>query len=158
MSLSEILKEGTLMRVFQAVRSFHTAFNHPAPDRPTMIPHKRVLQRVGFMDEENSEFEDAETLVDQVDAALDKLYFALGDLVELGVDPSPLFDIVQAANMAKLGPDGKPIPHATIPGKVAKPPGWQSPEPWIEAEVERQARIAHYGTGRTDPIIYGEAL
>lgn len=143
---------------FLAVREFHQAFGHPAPDVPTMIPEERVLQRVGFMEEENAELVAARTLVEQVDAAIDKYYFALGDLVELGINPYPIFAIVHAANMAKLGPDGKPIPHATIPGKVGKPPGWQSPEPWIEAEIERQVRLAQHGTGRVYPIIYGEAL
>jgi len=133
---------GTLTGAFQAVRAFHKAFNHPAPDRPTMIPPERVEQRAGFSDEENQEFRDATTLVDQVDAALDKLYFALGDLVELGIDPSPLFDIVQGANMAKLGPDGKPIPHPTIPGKTGKPPGWIPPEAALAAEVQRQIEAA----------------
>lgn len=145
---------------FQAVRDFHLAFGHPAPDTPTLMPETRVLQRAGFSDEENQEFRDALTLVDQADAAIDKLYFALGDLVELGVDPSPLFNIVQSANMAKLGPDGKPVPHPTIAGKAGKPPGWQKPEPWLQAEVARQIRLARGRPRPSDhlPVQYGQDL
>lgn len=152
----------TLSACFDKVRAFHLAFGHPAPDVPTLIPPSRVEQRHGFSVEENDEFKDATTIWDQADAALDKLYFALGDLVELGVDPSPLFDIVQAANMAKLGPDGKPIPHPTIPGKSGKPAGWVKPEPWLEAEVRRQMRLNPDGTAKNAadyaPIRYGQDL
>lgn len=150
----------TLMQAFTAVREFHLAFGHPAPDTPTLMPETRVLQRAGFSDEENQEFRDALTLVDQADAAIDKLYFALGDLVELGVDPSPIFNIVQAANMAKLGPDGRPMPHPTIPGKTGKPPGWQRPEPWLQAEIARQIRLAdgRRRAGDDLPIKYGQLL
>jgi predicted HAD superfamily Cof-like phosphohydrolase len=48
-----------------------------------------------------------------------------------------LFDIVQAANMAKLGPDGKPIIRPED-GKIMKPEGWEPPEEKLEAEIKRQ--------------------
>lgn len=80
---------------------------------------------------------DVERLVGQGDALTDALYFIMGSFVEIGLDPAPLFDIVQRANMAKLGPDGKPI-FRESDQKVMKPEGWQPPEPQLEAEVRRQ--------------------
>lgn len=80
---------------------------------------------------------DVERLVGQGDALTDALYFVMGSFVELGLDPVPLFEIVQRANMAKLGPDGKPILRASD-NKVMKPEGWKPPEPELEAEVRRQ--------------------
>ncbi|TCI29147.1 hypothetical protein EVJ33_10945 [Exiguobacterium sp. SL-10] len=80
---------------------------------------------------------DVERLVGQGDALTDALYFVMGSFVELGLDPVPLFEIVQRANMAKLGPDGKPILRASD-NKVMKPEGWLPPEPELEAEVRRQ--------------------
>lgn len=78
-----------------------------------------------------------ERLVGQGDALTDGQYFISGSFVEVGLNPTPLFDIVQGANMAKLGADGKPILRESD-GKIMKPEGWQPPEPKLEAEVKRQ--------------------
>ncbi|WP_240731313.1 hypothetical protein [Exiguobacterium mexicanum] len=80
---------------------------------------------------------EVDRIVGQADALTDALYFVMGSFVELGLDPVPLFEIVQRANMAKLGPDGKPILRASD-NKVMKPEGWLPPEPELEAEVRRQ--------------------
>lgn len=88
------------------------------------------------MQEEVEEFLEAEDVVDQADAMIDLIYFALGTLVEMGVKPEPLFRIVHEANMKKLWPDGKP--HYNEDGKTVKPPGWTDPYPALQAEIERQ--------------------
>jgi predicted HAD superfamily Cof-like phosphohydrolase len=158
------MRADSLTDAFMHVREFQEAMGLPAPRTPTMIPAARALERHNFSAEENQELVDATTIVDQIDAGVDKLYLALGDLVELGVNPSPFFNIVQGANMAKLGPDGKPIMHPTIPGKIAKPPGWRKPEPWIEAELNRQTKLMTAGpdavltTVDFTPIRYGQEL
>lgn len=84
---------------------------------------------------------DEERLVGQADALVDELYFNQGSFVVLGVEPTPLFDIVQGANMAKLGEDGKPIIRESD-GKIMKPEGWEPPEPKLREEVARQIREA----------------
>lgn len=81
--------------------------------------------------------DEVQRLVGQGDALTDALYFVMGSFVELGLDPVPLFEIVQRANMAKLGPDGKPILRESDQ-KVMKPEGWLPPEPELEKEVRRQ--------------------
>lgn len=80
---------------------------------------------------------DGEAVVNQADALTDAMYFILGSFVEIGTTPNELLDIVHSANMAKLGPDGKPIYRAED-GKVQKPDGWEAPEPKLEAEIHRQ--------------------
>ncbi|WP_420864600.1 hypothetical protein [Exiguobacterium antarcticum] len=80
---------------------------------------------------------EVEQLVGQGDALTDALYFIMGSFVEAGLEPGPLFEIVQQANMAKLGPDGQPI-FRESDQKVMKPAGWLPPEPQLEAEVLRQ--------------------
>lgn len=84
---------------------------------------------------------DVERLVGQADALTDGQYFISGSFVETGLMPTPLFDIVQGANMAKLGADGKPIIRESD-GKIMKPAGWMPPEPQLEAEVLRQIKQA----------------
>ena len=88
--------------------------------------------------EEINEFLDAvkeQDIVEQADAMIDTIYFALGTLVEMGVQPDILFRIVQNANMSKLWPDGKP--HYNEMGKVIKPEGWQDPHKKLELAIKK---------------------
>lgn len=118
------------------VKEFHLRFSHPIASTPTKLTPERADKRAAWMDEELREFRGAHDVTDQADAMIDLIYFALGSLVEMGVNPSPLFAIVQAANMSKLWEDGKPRYHPD--GKIAKPPTWQDPAPLLAAEIARQ--------------------
>lgn len=124
-----------LTKLWAEVRTFHLAFNQPAPERPTIQPLAAAEKRGEWIRDECDELDRARTLVDQADAYLDIIYFGIGGLVELGLDPHPLWEIVHGANMAKLH-NGKPCYHPD--GKVKKPEGWVAPEPQLKAEVERQ--------------------
>lgn len=81
-----------------------------------------------------------DVLVAQADALTDINYFTQGSFVIMGVDPQPLFDIVQKANMAKLFPDGKPR-YREEDGKIIKPEGWMPPEPQLKEEIKRQMKV-----------------
>lgn len=118
------------------VREFHEAFRHPVARLPGMVGPDRVENRSRWMEEEVREFREAATLEDQADAMVDLLYFALGTLVEMGIDGEPLFHIVHRANMTKLWPDGKP--RFGDDGKVQKPPTWRNPAEALRAEIARQ--------------------
>lgn len=87
------------------------------------------------------EIEQDHVVVAQADALTDILYFVYGSFVVQGTNSQPLFDIVQRANMAKLGPDGKPIIRPSD-GKIMKPDGWVAPEPLLEAEINRQIELS----------------
>lgn len=158
----------SLIKPFCDVHAFHTAFGHPAPDVPTPLTAERCSTRAGWVRDECDELEDdtAEVLVGvsegkqdeadliavQVDASLDQIYFGFGNLVELGLDPSPLWDIVQHANMSKLhNIDGVMTAVKTGAGKVVKPEGWQDPHPLLVAEVRRQITIAKYFANEREP-------
>ncbi|MCA1021485.1 HAD family hydrolase [Halobacillus litoralis] len=81
-------------------------------------------------------------LVAQMDALTDISYFNYGSFAVAGVEPQPLFDIVQEANMGKLWSDGKPR-FREGDGKIQKPPHWEdtyAPEPRLKAEIERQSK------------------
>jgi predicted HAD superfamily Cof-like phosphohydrolase len=118
------------------VREFHIAFGHPVGDAPTALGPDRVLKRARWMREELDEFCDAERLDEQADAMIDLIYFALGTLVEMGVRPKTLFEIVHDANMAKMSADG--VPHYAEDGKTIKPQGWRDPRESIQSELSRQ--------------------
>ena len=117
------------------VREFHEKFGHPVAEQPVMIAKKRALSRAKWMNEEVAEFLIAEDIYEQADAMIDLMYFALGTMVEMGLEADELFDIVQKAKMAKLWPDGKPH-YNPKDNKVIKPEGWEDPKPKIKAYID----------------------
>ena len=68
------------------VREFHDKFGHPVAEEPKMIDKKRALSRAKWMQEEVSEFLVAEDIYEQADAMIDLMYFALGTMVEMGLE------------------------------------------------------------------------
>jgi predicted HAD superfamily Cof-like phosphohydrolase len=66
-------------------------------------------------------------LEETVDALADLQYVIQGAYLSFGVDDEPITDEVQAANMRKLGPDGKPI-YRESDRKLLKPKGWRGPD------------------------------
>jgi predicted HAD superfamily Cof-like phosphohydrolase len=114
------------------VRDFHLAFNHPVADKPTLLTYDQASNRAKWIVEETDELLEATNkndIYEQADAFIDIIYFALGGLVQLGVDPEPIFKVVQKANMSKLWEDG--MPHYNSDGKIIKPEGWQDPHDQI---------------------------
>ncbi|MCH4501254.1 NTP pyrophosphohydrolase [Staphylococcus haemolyticus] len=95
------------------------------------------------------EFPQEEILLNQTDALNDISYINYGSIVETGVNPKPIFEIIQKANMAKLGEDGKPIIDP-VTKKIMKPTGWEAkhkPEPLIAKEIKRQIEHAERKRG-----------
>jgi predicted HAD superfamily Cof-like phosphohydrolase len=88
------------------------------------------------MREELDEFLAAGNIYEQADAMIDLIYFALGTLVEMGIKPDEIFEIVHNANMSKLWPDG--TPRYKDDGKTLKPPDWQDPEPLLRKAIDRK--------------------
>lgn len=118
------------------VHEFHRVFGHPARLTPGLQPADRVTARANWIDEEVGELRDAKNIYDQADAYIDIIYFAVGGLVEMGVDPSELWRIVHGANMAKVFPDG--TVKRREDGKIMKPPHWRAPDEAICEEINRQ--------------------
>ncbi len=118
------------------VKEFHDKFGHPMADEPVMIDKKRSLSRAKWMNEEVAEFLIADDIYEQADAMIDLIYFALGTMVEMGLEVDELFEIVQNANMSKLWPDGKPH-YNPKDGKVLKPEGWEDPAPKLRACIDK---------------------
>ena len=127
-----------LSTAYDAVKEFHAKFGHPVRESPTLLTAERAAARASWMAEEVAEFLAAQNVPDQADAMIDLIYFAIGTMVEMGVRPETLFEIVHAANMTKLWPDGKP--RFRDDGKTVKPPTWVDPHDALREEIERQAR------------------
>jgi predicted HAD superfamily Cof-like phosphohydrolase len=98
-----------------------------------------VLVRMQLALEELAEqwraFLDAD-VVKLFDALLDRQYVLDGDFHTFGLASIKLqgYRVVHGCNMAKLGPDGKPIIDSS--GRVAKPEGWTGPDEELKALIE----------------------
>ena len=126
-------------REFEKVQEFQRVFGLPVSENRHTLTLDRVSVRAGWLREEIGEFEDAANIYEQADAMIDLIYFALGALVEMGVKPEKLFDIVHEANMTKLWSDGK-VHRRESDGKVIKPPEWEDPEPKIRAAIDKMGQ------------------
>jgi len=119
---------------WEKVREFHRKFGHPVSNHPVRLSDARVDARYKWMLEEIDEVLASDNIYDQADAMIDLIYFALGTLVEMGVPPDSVFEIVHRANMAKLWEDGRP--HYNEDGKTIKPCAWKDPFEEIKADID----------------------
>lgn len=136
---------------FQDVRDFHLAFKHPVRDKPdataSAVPVELRDLRIELIREEFEELCEAAlgrtvyvivapqpsvsefrpgNVVGIADALADLVYVINGAALCYGIDLDEVFEEVHRSNMAKLGPDGKPIYRED--GKVLKPEGWEPPD------------------------------
>jgi predicted HAD superfamily Cof-like phosphohydrolase len=119
------------MTTLEKVAQFHRTFGVVIQDKPTLSNPSINLLRYDLLKEELSELLWAINGGDKVavlDALTDLQYVLDGAYLALGFGSvkEAAFEIVHASNMAKLGPDGKPILRAD--GKILKPEGWQPPD------------------------------
>lgn len=123
-----------------SVRVFMAAVGQEVPELPK-IPDKKVLAlRVRLIGEEITELfevlgrihdglshgERLGILIDLADAVADCNYVITGTAIAFGLPAHEIFEIVTAANMAKIGGP------QDADGKQLKPIGWQPPEPQIK--------------------------
>ena len=111
-----------------AVLEFHKAFNLTIGERAG-FPDKeiRALRR-RLLNEEFTEYLQAETkddLVEIADALADIIYIACGTAVAYGIPLDRVFAEVHRSNMSKLGENGRPIYRDD--GKVLKGPTYSPP-------------------------------
>ncbi|GHU35789.1 hypothetical protein FACS1894172_18030 [Spirochaetia bacterium] len=128
----------TLNESWEMVADFHRLFGHPVSGKPIFIDKERAQKRYAWMLEEIDEFIESSTIVDQADAMIDLMYFALGTLVEMGVKPEKIFEVVHKANMSKVWPDG--TLHYNDMGKTIKPPAWVDPYDKLKYEIDKELK------------------
>lgn len=105
------------------VLEFHAKMSYKNGEDPGVLNKKNYDQRLDYMFEELSEFIEAKSLSNQADAMLDLIYFAIGTLLRMGIDPRFGWNEVHRANMDKTPADNHK--HSI------KPKGWVPPDPQI---------------------------
>lgn len=115
---------------FEMVKEFHLAFGHPVADKAGFASDDLMDFRERFNAEEEREQKKAlaeRDLVEFADAIGDRIYVLLGEALVCGIDMDRVFAAIHRSNMAKLGPDGKPI-VSECGNKILKPVGWVGPQ------------------------------
>lgn len=110
------------------VYNFHKAFEVPILFAPQNPGELRKQLRMKLLTEEFMELSVAfhdNNIPEIADGLVDLIYVAIGTALEYGIPLAQIWTEVHRANMAKLGPDGRPIYRAD--GKVMKPGNWQPP-------------------------------
>lgn len=113
------------------VAEFHKACDIPILAKCGIPDAARVELRINLIQEEvNRELLPAmatDNLLKIADGMADAIYVIVGAALEYGIPLHRVWELVQAANMAKRDPmTGKVYRRAD--GKVTKPPGWVSPD------------------------------
>ena len=135
-----------MANVFEDVAEFHAKFllvsdEPPVPKNYTSTEMLRF--RTGFLIEESQEHNDAANagdLVKAIDANLDAIYVAVGNLRMMGVGSilaSRLWDIVHRANMAKVRAERAEDSARSTTFDVIKPPGWVAPDESLRRLLRR---------------------
>ncbi len=127
--------------VEQVGRFLREIVHLPIPATPTMMGPSRVGWFGHAVREELKEFEDATTLVDQVDAVGDLAYFAIGRLFEMGVDPVAHLTAIHNANMRKERGSLSKRP-GSMGHDAVKPAGWYGPEDEHRRLIDQRTREA----------------
>ena len=78
-----------------------------------------------LIDEEFTEWLQADNVKEQVDACLDLIWVLTGYMLSIGVDVIGAWDEVAASNRSKIMPDGKCLKDEN--GKIIKPEGYFKP-------------------------------
>lgn len=99
----------------------------PIPSEPERLSPERKDWALSALNEELTEFKDAQDIDGEADALIDLTYFALGRLVEMGLCPRPLFEEVHGANMRKVRGELSKRPNSKGFDAV-KPDGWTPPD------------------------------
>lgn len=114
-------------KVMDLVKAMHQKFGLENTTGPNHLSKEEKEFRSDAMLEELNEYIAADTLVDQYDALLDLIVFAVGTLERHGFPLQAGFEKVMKANMAKeLGQNGEK--RGGFKRDLVKPEGWTAPE------------------------------
>lgn len=120
-------------RCFQLVQMMHKKFGLDAKQTGRLTPEERAF-RIACMQEELEEFKTSGSLVDDYDAMLDLIVFAMGTLDRMGLPFAEAFEIVMSCNMSKtLGPNAK---RGNFKRDLVKPDDFVGPEVGLQRIID----------------------
>lgn len=122
------------MTPYCEVKNQRNAFGLPVPLSPILPdPNGNDVEMVTEEYEELIEAIACGDMVKIADGIADSIWVLCALAIACGLPLPAIWQEVYKTNMAKLGPDGKPIFNSS--GKYIKPPGWVGPD--IEGILRR---------------------
>lgn len=115
-------------RLMGLVKAMHTKFELANNSGPMSLSVEERAFRIKAMQEELDEYRNAETLVDEYDALLDLIVFAVGTLERHGFPLLAGFQAVMEANMKKNLAGSSDASKRGFKRDLVKPVGWTGPE------------------------------
>jgi hypothetical protein len=144
--------------IFAATAEFNsTVLGMRRPLVPTPLHPDRKQWTRRALQEEVTEFDQANSLEAEVDALVDVIYFAAGRLYEMGVDGPAVFDEVHRANMEKRRGELSKRPGSRGHDAV-KPVGWTPPNVAGVIAAQRRPKLIVVGHGRHGKDTVAEML
>ena len=126
---------------FKLVQKMHEKFQL-SNTKPARLEGEERDFRIACLQEELDEFKSSKSLVDDYDAMLDLIVFAMGTIERMGLPFARGFQVVMACNMQKeLGPNAK---RGGFKNDLVKPAGFIGPEKdlsQITFDVEFDAHV-----------------
>ena len=123
---------------FELIKLMHQKFGISNSEGPTRLSDEERSFRIIAMQEELDEFIASESLVDEYDALLDLIVFAMGTLERMGLPFYSGFKEVMACNMSKsLGGNAK---RGDFQLDLVKPADFVGPEKKLEAIIDREKK------------------
>lgn len=117
-----------LKTLFELIHEFHEKFELNYDGEPRQLPHDMSEFRIGFLEEELTEYKDAVAagnLEDQLDALADLVVVTLGTAYLQGFDFDEAFRRVMEANMKKVRAKRASDSKRGSVYDVVKPHGWE---------------------------------
>ena len=142
-------------RIMGLVKAMHEKFGLANAVGPISLQKEEKEFRIAAMQEELNEYAEAETSVDQYDALLDLIVFAVGTLERHGFPLLEGFEEVIKCNMAKeLGQNGKK--RGGFKRDLVKPAGWTGPEEKL-MDILVKASVAAAPKPRMSPFCVAQS-
>jgi len=146
------VNEDDLSATMRFLIDFHTVFELPVHERPTLdVSPQMARLRADLIVEEAAEFADATARTDLValaDALADIVYAAYGAAVTYGIDLDATLREVHRSNMSKIGRDGRPVTRAD--GKILKSDTYEPPRVAVVLEEQSALPVRGFDRAQTD--------
>lgn len=122
-------------QIYYRVREMHEKFKIDYNGPPRKLDKEERNFRIQAMREELEEYASATTLVDEYDALLDLMVFAVGTLYRQGLPLLSGYQLVMSANMRKEVGANKGKSRGEFKADLRKPQGWTSPEGGLKSII-----------------------
>ena len=119
--------------IYALVQNMHEKFMMSYDGPPRKLDAEEREFRIACLREELEEYVNAKTLVEEYDAILDLIVFAVGTLYRQGLPMLRAYQVVMACNLSKVpGPNAK---RGNFAQDLVKPDSFIGPENFLQKTI-----------------------